>query len=266
MAYSRTAGNGAPLPADWITNLELRNAGKKPRGDWRSAKMKRSEINARIRDADAFFRRHGFRLPPFAYWTPADWARKGPEAREIVERQLGWDITDFGSGDFERIGLFLFTLRNGALEDLRRGGGKVYAEKLMIVGVGQVTPRHFHWTKVEDILNRGGGNLVIELHNATPDEKPAGTEVRVSTDGVERRLEAGGRVVLGPGESITLPTRMYHQFWGEGSRVLVGEVSAVNDDHADNRFLEPCGRFPAIEEDEAPLYPLCSEYRRFARF
>jgi D-lyxose ketol-isomerase len=228
--------------------------------------MKRSEINALIRDADVFFKQRGFRLPPFAYWTPADWANKGAEAREVVDKQLGWDITDFGSGDYEKVGLFLFTIRNGSLEDLKRGGGKVYAEKLMIVGVGQVTPCHFHWTKVEDIINRGGGRLVIELHNATADEKRADTEVSVSTDGVARTVKAGGRIVLEPGESITLPTRLYHAFWGEGRRVLVGEGSAVNDDNSDNRFLTPCGRFPAIEEDAAPLYPLCSEYRRYYRF
>ena len=225
--------------------------------------MKRSEINARIRDADAFFKAHGFCLPPFAYWTPADWTAKGPEVREIVERGLGWDITDFGGGDFERTGLFLFTVRNGALENLKRGEGKVYAEKLMIVGEGQVTPRHFHWSKVEDIINRGGGKLVLELHHSTPEGGLAEGDVTVSTDGVERRLPAGGRVALGPGESITLPTGLYHAFWGEGERVLVGEVSAVNDDNADNRFYEPVGRFPEIEEDEEPLYPLCNEYRRF---
>ncbi|MCB0250397.1 MAG: D-lyxose/D-mannose family sugar isomerase, partial [Anaerolineae bacterium] len=55
--------------------------------------MKRSEINAIMRDADSFMRGHGFRLPPFAYWTPDDWASKGEEVREIVDRQLGWDIT-----------------------------------------------------------------------------------------------------------------------------------------------------------------------------
>jgi D-lyxose ketol-isomerase len=227
--------------------------------------MKRSQINALIRDADAFFKAHHFHLPPLAYWTPSDWGKKGAEAREIVEKQLGWDITDFGSGDYAKVGLFLFTIRNGALADLKRGGGKVYAEKLMIVEVGQVTPFHFHSNKVEDIINRGGGKLVIQLHNSTKDGKLADTEVTFSTDGVTRKLKAGGKVVLGAGESITLPTGLYHQFWGEGARVLVGEVSCVNDDNTDNRFLTPCGRFPAIEEDEPPLYPLCSEYRKYWR-
>lgn len=41
--------------------------------------MKRSEINAIMREADAFMKAHGFHLPPFAYWTPEDWRSKGEE-------------------------------------------------------------------------------------------------------------------------------------------------------------------------------------------
>ena len=225
--------------------------------------MQRSTINAILAEADAFIRRHGFHLPPFAYWTPDQWRSKGPEAREIVQKRLGWDITDFGSGDFAQIGLFLFTLRNGDLADLQRGRGKLYAEKLLIVDVDQVTPFHFHWIKTEDIINRGGGRLLIQLHNATPDEELDPTApVTVSTDGVERTVPAGGIIALRPGESITLPPYCYHQFWGADSRVLVGEVSTVNDDNSDNRFNPPVGRFPSIEEDAAPTYLLVGDYDR----
>ena len=80
--------------------------------------MKRSEINAILRDADAFIASHGFKLPPFAAWTPEDWARKGQEARAIATHQLGWDITDSGSGVIARTALFLFTTRNGLPEKL----------------------------------------------------------------------------------------------------------------------------------------------------
>lgn len=223
--------------------------------------MKRSEINAIMHEADAFIKTRGFHLPPFAYWRPEKWATKGEAAREIVENGLGWDITDFGQGDYEKCGLFLFTLRNGKPENLKRGQGKVYAEKIMIVGVDQVTPMHFHWSKTEDIINRGGGKLVIQLYNATQDEGLADTDVTVSTDGVKRTVKAGETVVLSPGESITLPPYQYHKFWGIESRVLVGEVSAVNDDNSDNRFYEPLGRFPQIEEDEPPLYLLVNDYQ-----
>ncbi|MDX1523478.1 MAG: D-lyxose/D-mannose family sugar isomerase [Anaerolineae bacterium] len=225
--------------------------------------MKRSTINQIIREADEFMKTHGFYLPPFAYWSPETWQSKGPEVGEIVEKNLGWDITDFGGGEYEKLGLFLFTIRNGSLENLRTGQGKTYAEKVLIVDVDQVTPMHFHWHKTEDIINRGGGTLAIQLYNSTRDEQLAETDITVSTDGVVRHLKAGDIVRLAVGESITLPTGLYHKFWGEGSKVLVGEVSKVNDDANDNRFLDPIGRFPEIEEDEPPLHLLVGDYPRY---
>lgn len=230
--------------------------------------MKRSELNA-IMQQDADFLRHmNFLLPPFAFWTPDTWAHKGPECQEIVQHQLGWDITDFGQGDFDRIGLFMFTIRNGTIEELKKPNGKVYAEKILIVQEGQITPTHFHFQKMEDIINRGGGELVIQLWNATPDHALADTDVTVSVDGVKRQLAAGGTIVLQPGESVCLPQRLYHKFWGQPGKgtILVGEVSRVNNDHVDNHFYEPVGRFPDIEEDVPPLYLLYNDYRKYYRF
>ena len=227
--------------------------------------MKRSEINALMRDAKAFLTRRRFHLPPFARWTPADWAAKGPEAREIVENKLGWDITDFGRGDYGKCGLLLFTIRNGSLANLRSGQGKTYCEKVMLVDVGQVTPMHFHWDKTEDIIVCGGGALMIQLYNATADDRLAKSDVTVSVDGVTRTVQAGATLELHPGESITLPSRLYHEFWGAESRVLVGEVSLVNDDEHDNRFYGQVGRFPAIVEDEPPLHLLVTDYDRYYR-
>ena len=146
--------------------------------------MKRSEINAIMRDATDFIRQSGFYLPPFAYWTPADWVSKVNSAQEIVESQLGWDITDFGHGNYQKDGLFLFTVRNGSPENFKTMRGKLYCEKIMIVDVNQRTPMHFHWSKVEDIINRGGGKLAIKLFNSTTDEGLADTDVTVSTDGL----------------------------------------------------------------------------------
>ena len=199
-------------------------------------------------------------MPPFAYWSPNDWRTKGEDAREIVEHQLGWDITDFGSGQFANVGLFLFTIRNGGPEELQARRGKLYCEKVMIVGVDQVTPMHFHWNKVEDIINRGGGQLVIRLYNGTAENGLGDSEINVSVDGVRCRVKAGNTVVLDPGESITLPPRLYHEFWGARERVMVGEVSLVNDDRSDNHFYKPIGRFPKIEEDETPLHLLVTDY------
>lgn len=228
--------------------------------------MKRSEINKIVREADSFIRQRGFYLPPFAYWTPGDWVTKGEEAREIVENQLGWDITDFGQGRYESYGLFLFTVRNGSLAEMRAKQGKLYCEKIMVVAVDQVTLMHFHWNKMEDIINRGGGKLVIQLFNATEGDGLADSAVTVGIDGVKRVVKAGDKVVLSPGESITLPPRLYHKFWGAEGRVLVGEVSLVNDDRADNRFYESVGRFPEIEEDEPPLYLLVTDYPKYYRY
>ena len=228
--------------------------------------MKRSEINALIRESDEFLRQHQFHLPPFAHWHPEDWGSKGPEVAEIVDRHLGWDITDFGSGDISKIGLRVFTIRNGNPANLRTGKGKLYAEKVLIVDVGQVTPLHYHWTKLEDIINRGGGTLVIQLYNGNEDgSKQNDTPVTVSIDGVTRTVPAGGLVRLTPGESITLEPYCYHAFWGEGSRVLVGEVSLVNDDNTDNCFFDKIGRFPTIEEDEPPLYLMVNDYETYYR-
>jgi len=225
--------------------------------------VKRSEINTIMREADAFIRERGFYLPPFAYWTTAEWSTKGEEVREIVENGLGWDITDFGGGEYARRGLFLFTLRNGHPSNWETMEGKLYAEKIMVVGVDQITPMHFHWSKAEDIINRGGGRLAIQLYNATEDDELADTDVTVRIDGVERVVRAGDTVFLSPGESITLPTRMYHKFWGVESRVLAGEVSLVNDDARDNRFYEPMPRFSEIDEDVPPLHLLVQDYARY---
>ena len=154
--------------------------------------MKRSEINAIMQEAKRFLAHNQFHLPPFAAWTPDEWRAKGSEVREITESQLGWDITDFGSGDFLKRGLFLFTLRNGRLANLQSMQGKLYAEKIMIVEIGQVTPLHFHWQKTEDIINRGGGKLVVQLYNSTADDQLAQGEITVSLDGVTHTVPAGG--------------------------------------------------------------------------
>ncbi len=84
-------------------------------------------------------------------------------------------------------------------------------------------------------------------------------------DGEQRIIHPGGFVTLTPGESITLPPYCYHKFWGAGRRVLVGEVSMVNDDSSDNRFVDQQGRFPVIEEDEPPLHLLVTDYQHYYR-
>jgi len=223
--------------------------------------MKRSEINKLISNSKDFFEQMNFKLPPWAYWTPEDWEGKYDTCDEIVDNMLGWDLTDFGSGDFLKQGLILFTIRNGN----QKKDKKIYAEKIMIVEEMQETPMHFHWSKIEDIINRGGGNLVIDLYKSDKNEDFSSADFEVKIDGISRTVSAGGSVTLAPGESICLEQGVYHRFYGEKGKgkVLVGEVSAVNDDSSDNRFHVPVGRFPEIIEDEKPLHLLASELKKY---
>lgn len=223
--------------------------------------MRRSEINAILRDAEKFLKSRQFYLPEWATWDLQDWRSNKDKVGYIVERMLGWDITDFGSGDFLKRGLFLFTMRNGKYG----ADKKPYAEKIMIVEENQETPFHFHWSKMEDIINRGGGNLVIEVYNADEHEQFADSPVRIRVDGIEHIVEPGGKIILHPGQSVCQDQFLYHRFYGEPGhgKVMVGEVSQCNDDNIDNRFYEAVGRFPDIDEDEEPLYLLCSDYKKF---
>ena len=220
--------------------------------------MKRSELNKMMRVAVEFIHEQHFALPPFVTWSYEEWKTKGSEVREILDNMLGWDITDFGSGNYNKIGLLMITLRNGSFKD--PDGTKPYAEKLLISDDGQVTPYHFHYKKVEDIINRGGGRLVLKCCNSGPNGEMLNTPVTIFSDGRAYKVDARERITLLTGQSITLPAGQYHTFWAEGGRTLIGEVSRVNDDNVDNHFYDEVGRFPAIEEDEDILYPLFSEY------
>lgn len=222
--------------------------------------MKRSRINQVIRDMEALIRERRFELPPFANWTVEDWNNTGSEYDEIRDNKLGWDITDFGLGRFDEVGFSLLTLRNGNPKMPKYT--KTYAEKLLMLYPGQSAPMHFHWNKMEDIINRGGNDCYITVYNGGKDGERLDTDVTVSTDGRVRVVPAGTKVLLKPGESITIYQYMYHDFLvpEEGGPVLLGEVSMCNDDDNDNRFYEPIGRFPSIEEDEAVYRLLCNEY------
>ncbi len=224
--------------------------------------MKRSRINAIMAEADEMIRRHGFTLPPFARWSPDAFVARKDSARHVIDARCGWDITDYGAGRYDEMGLFLFTLRNGLLSDLTAGRGMCYAEKLLISKQDQLSPMHTHVIKAEDIINRGGATLVVELYGSDDAGGFAGDRGgRVFCDGLARDFAPGEKLRLAPGESVTLRPGDWHAFWGEGGDVLIGEVSTVNDDETDNIFREPIGRFAEIEEDEAPTHLLVSDYR-----
>lgn len=222
--------------------------------------MKRSEINTVIREFEAMLKEYRFALPPFLGFTPEEWEEKGHEYDEIRDNALGWDVTDYGEGNYEEKGLALITIRNGNVHNDKYT--KTYAEKIMMLHEGQVSPNHFHWNKMEDIINRGGGNVVFRLWNADEKEGLADTDVEICQDGRRYMVPAGSEIVLHPGESLSLYPYYYHEFRiqpGSGT-TLIGEVSMCNDDNTDNRFLEPLGRYPTIEEDEKPYRLLCTEY------
>lgn len=221
--------------------------------------MKRSQINTILKEADDFFASHSFHLPPWTSWDKTTWLEMKDSAANIFETMLGWDITDFGSGDFYNRGLVLITLRNGipGKED------KPYAEKIMMVRERQETPLHFHWNKTEDIINRGGGRLSFEFFASSRDGSLLDSPITLLQDGIRRTVEAGETITIDPGMSLTLPKGVYHRFYAEagGGPVMTGEVSMVNDDEKDNRFYDASGRFPEIEEDESPYRYLVSDYK-----
>jgi D-lyxose ketol-isomerase len=226
--------------------------------------MKRSRINTIMAEAGELIARHGFVLPPFANWSPDEFRARRDVARRVIDARCGWDITDYGQGRFDTLGLFLFTLRNGSLADLRRGGGMVYAEKLLISRQDQLSPMHTHVIKAEDIINRGGATLVVELYGS--DDRGSFARDRggmVRCDGIDVPYGPGQKLKLAPGESVTLMPGDWHAFWGEGGDVLIGEVSTVNDDVTDNIFVDPIGRFAEVEEDEPPTHLLVSDYDRW---
>jgi len=189
--------------------------------------MKRSEINAIYHEALHCFEKNGWALPPNARW----------------------DITDFGLGDFDHYGL---TLINLAEEP-------EYCEKLMYARLDQTTPAHTHAKKKEDIICRSG-QLMLRLWNGHPDTSEQGKHFLARINGRERELINGEVLILEAGERITLIPGLYHSFWAGRTGTIIGEVSTANDDNNDNFFVNPdIGRYPGIEENEAPVVRLISE-------
>ena len=181
--------------------------------------MKRSEINAALKEMEQMIREYRFAIPPFCNFTPEEWKEKGHDYDEIRDNMLGWDITDYGLGDFDKVGFSLITIRNGNLK-MKDKYTKTYAEKLLYIKEGQYSPMHFHWSKMEDIINRGGGNVLIRVYNSTKDEDlDKVNDVHVHVDGREMVVPAGTQVRLTPGESISIYPYMYHDFEVEGEPV-----------------------------------------------
>ena len=223
--------------------------------------MKRSEINSIISESIDFFNRVNFKLPKWGYYNLNDWLKIDNDISEITDLGLGWDITDFGLGEFEKYGLILFTIRNGQLDSSKYA--KTYCEKIMVCRKDQVTPFHYHKSKTEDIINRFGGKLGMDLYMSDENGEKSEKEFSISIDGIQQYLSADSTIFLEPGQSITFDPYLTHQFYATEDDVIVGEVSSVNDDHSDNFFHPNIGRFPQIEEDVNPTYLLVNDYKKF---
>ncbi|RYG48638.1 D-lyxose/D-mannose family sugar isomerase [bacterium] len=191
--------------------------------------MKRSEINALVREATATFEAGGWALPP----------------------QPQWDVTDFGLGKHEQFGLVLVNL----CEETE------YCEKLMYARKGMATPGHAHAKKKEDIIvRRGEMRIRLTLGPGPGPVALVGPRIPYKLNGVARDARSGTELLLRAGERITLYPGVYHEFAPTVDGTIIGEVSTANDDLNDNFFLDPeIGRYASIEEDEAPVVRLVSD-------
>ncbi len=214
--------------------------------------MKRSQINNHIEKFIQFCKKHQYKLPDFDYKNP-------DTIKELKARQLGFDITDYGRGEFEKIGLALFTIRNGNPSE---SDTIPYCEKTMFCLPDQKTPCHYHKKKTEDIFVRAGSDSLIKIWPSDRG-KIDGEKMTVLFNGSDRReIISGETLRLNPGESVTLTPKEAHEFYADesGEGVLLGEVSTYNDDENDNFFLSKVSRFPKIEEDSPIKHMLVSDY------
>ena len=99
--------------------------------------MKRSEINKALKEIESMCAKYKCFLPPFCHFTPEEWQEKGHEYDEIRDCVLGWDITDYGLGNFDKVDMSLITIRNGNRK-MADKYSKVYAEKLLYMKEGNI--------------------------------------------------------------------------------------------------------------------------------
>ena len=168
--------------------------------------MKRSEINAAINTAKKMMDEYNWTLPEWGYWSKEDYKDK-PEIRKYLKsHQMGWDVTDFGKDNFNSQGITLFCIRNGvqgAKDD------KPYAEKLLFMQEGQEIPFHSHKVKLEDIINRGGGDLAIEFLEVDKDFRELQKEIEVLVDGKIIKIHPHKPLILKTGQSVTVDRNVY---------------------------------------------------------
>ncbi|GLS18634.1 hypothetical protein GCM10007874_16510 [Labrys miyagiensis] len=225
--------------------------------------MRRSQIEAIIEKSLATMVKRGFHLPSFAGWTPAQWREKAEATQALRVAGLGWNIVEFEKDAFFKSGIAVFTLRMGDYRDLPKGRGRLYAEKAFVLFEGQRVPHHYHRVKTEDLINRGGGILGVNLVKVDAEGQPLAEAITLERNGIEVGVPANTTLNLEPGESIVLVPGVAHAFIGV-NEVLCGEISLVNDDATDNYFLQPLPPPSAIVEDVPARHLVLADYRSLA--
>lgn len=140
-----------------------------------------------------------------------EWQKHADEIDVLRQVGLGWDITDFGSNNFDKIGAVLFTIRNG--KPNCEGIGSPYAEKILIFKEGQRLPIHYHAIKTEDIINRGEGIMEILFYKRNDDGGvDYESDVEYFSDGIKCIAKAGEPVYITTGNSVRLDPFVNHTF------------------------------------------------------
>ena len=224
--------------------------------------MKRSRVNDIIEEGDAFIRSFGYVMPPFAYWSPEELKARRPRRHHRRAARLGHHR--LRAGRVRRARAVPVHRPQRRADDLTRGKGMLYAEKIMISRKDQLSPMHRHIVKAEDIINRGGGKLVLELFMSRPDggiDEEA--EVEVPTDGVVRRMPAGGLLKLEPGESVTLDARRLARLLGRGRRRADRRgLDRQRRPHRQHLRAERSGASPRSRRTRSRMHLLVSDYDR----
>lgn len=232
--------------------------------------MKRSEINSCIKEATVIIEGAGIGLPGHASWGPEDWQQNREAAVEMLRRGIGWNISDFGGGDYLKMGIVFYTVSNGVFDPATgMPVDQIYAHRYFILKEGQQIMTEHHHTKIEDIIVFAGAQLRVELHNVGPNEELDKTnDINIMRSGIWNSYKPGTVITLSRGERIRFEPIHYHRPWGHGGTVLIEEVCMVTDDLKESRHLpaEKPMVFATIEEDEKPAYLLCSELPGSSKF
>jgi D-lyxose ketol-isomerase len=129
----------------------------------------------------------------------------------------------------------------------------------LILKDNQLSPMHRHIIKAEDIINRGGGDLVLEIHAPDPNGGvDRDNPMTVPSDACPVTLQPQEYVRLKPRQSVTLMPGIWHAFRAERGDCLIGEVSTVNNDRTDIGFEKPIPRFSKVEKDSRAGFPSCT--------